>query len=685
MTWLNLKEVMELSNITQQAVSKNVKNGKYGDDYRYIDGLGRGGKILQISLAALPENARNKYYLELANKGDTDISTDEIDVNKPFDNFTLSQQEKALKKVEAIEEYKKFRKTSKKSAEKFSETKCKDEFIEKWNSKNEDFQITRSTLYLWLKKEKEGKTFALVDKRGGHNKGTSSIPKEVWNEFKKYYLQESQPTIKTCYEIAKVYAVERKIVIPGYNVFKYQANRIDYPTLVLYREGRKAYDDKCSPHMERDYTKISSNEIWVSDHHLWDEHIIVEEKGQMKLKKIRLWGSYWMDMRSRKIVSKFLRVGDPNSDVVLASFAEGVKGHGIPKEILLDNGKDYKAKDLFNNDYNGKELFEDTEKRTYVKTLAMQMDIKVHFAIPYNAKAKPIERTFNTFESQFGRLFKTYLGSNPAKRPEQIKKLGLEEYPTFEEYKKLHDDYIENVYNEDAHRGDGMNGKSPNQVYDENLHEVRKAPESVLRQWLMRTTRAYTVQRNGIRLFDSWYISKEMHAIQTKKVYARYSPENIEEIYIYDEDMRYLFMAYRKVKMQFGASKEDYQREYQYKKEALAAARAGKPQVTEKTRNVDDIARILDMRKQENEANPKKYEKPNTVEVLARNEQLEEAARKVQLSQKELIFERAEELRKQEEKTKEMRQKQDINMDKVSKLWDDRIKQNQSFPQINSM
>lgn len=88
-------------------------------------------------------------------------------------------------------------------------------------------------------------------------------------------------------------------------------------------------------------------------------------------------------------------------------------------------------------------------------------------------------------------------------RPERLKTLKLEEYPTLEEYKKLHDYYIENIYNESPHQGEGMFGKSPRQVYEENLFERRTTTKDAMRLWLMRTTKPYTVQRNGIKIFGS--------------------------------------------------------------------------------------------------------------------------------------------------------------------------------------
>lgn len=655
MIWLSTKEAAELLHISQQAVRKNAREGKYGTGTRYVKGTGgNSGEVLQICLDALPEIAQNEYHIKNIKKEPEETSA-EIDVNKPFDNFVMSQKEKAVKKLEALKAYKDFEKDYRKKCQKFSKAECKELFIEKWNNKNEDFQISIASLYRWLQKYKSEKTVGLVDKRGGHNKGEKSIPKEIWDKFCYYYLKESQPSIKSCYEIVRVEANVKGIPIPDYGVFYYHANKIPYPTLVLYREGRKAYDDKCAQYIERDYLNIHSNEIWVADHHIWDEHIVVEEKGDLKLKKVRLWGSYWMDMRSRRIVAKYLRMGDPNGDVVLASFAEGVLKYGIPKEMILDNGKDYKSKDLFVNsgvrenlDFNIKELFSDSKKQLEVQSLALQMDIVVHFAHPYNAKAKPIERTFGTFESQFGKLFDSYLGGNPTKRPERLKTLKLEGYPTFEEYKKLHDDYIENIYNESSHQGEGMYGKSPRQVYEENLFERRTTTKDAMRLWLMRTTTPYTVQRNGIKILGSWYYSKEMVPLMKQKVYARYSPENINEVYIYSENDRYICMAQRKEKLQFGASKEDYKREAKIKKEALEIAKAGKPQIKNNMSNVEEINSILTMRKDDLEKNATPYEKADTVEVLVRNQTFEEAAKKSKLDKKELEQLEAQELKERE-------------------------------------
>jgi putative transposase len=118
---------------------------------------------------------------------------------------------------------------------------------------------------------------------------------------------------------------------------------------------------------------------------------------------------------------------------------------------LLDNGRDYKARDVFN-----------TECEEVINSLAVNLQLDTVYAIPYNAKAKPIERTFDTFEQQFGKLHPTYAGSNAKVRPESLQILDIMNYPTLDEFIAMHDQYVYEVYNNASHDGSYMYGKSPN-------------------------------------------------------------------------------------------------------------------------------------------------------------------------------------------------------------------------------
>ena len=56
---LTVKEVSELLNISERAVQKAVSAGKYKSVT--INGVGRGGKQLLISLESLPQEAQDRY------------------------------------------------------------------------------------------------------------------------------------------------------------------------------------------------------------------------------------------------------------------------------------------------------------------------------------------------------------------------------------------------------------------------------------------------------------------------------------------------------------------------------------------------------------------------------------------------------------------------------------------------
>ena len=53
---------------------------------------------------------------------------------------------------------------------------------------------------------------------------------------------------------------------------------------------------------------------------------------------------------------------------------------------------------------------------------------------------------FNTFESQFGKKFPSYVGSDTQKRPESLKDIDIMECPTLEEFIELHDEYVYNIW-----------------------------------------------------------------------------------------------------------------------------------------------------------------------------------------------------------------------------------------------
>lgn len=616
MTWLSVSAVSELMAVSERAVRRKATQEKtFGETgFRYISGT-NGGKRLEILLEALPTEAQTAYYNQ---QGEFQASV----INR--EQYTLSQRKKGELRAQAVSQYSKYRREQHRAGQ-TKETEIMQAFVDLWNAQHPDFTFTTKTLYEWRRKSKAGDPDKLVDKRGGYNRGKSSIPEEMLEYFKHLYLQESKPSVANCFRLTQYEANKRGVVIPGLRAFELAASSFPAPIVALYREGGKYFSDRYMPYTERDYENLAPNDRWVSDHHLWDVFVRVSD-GEGGWKAIRPWGTYWMDMRTRKVVASIVRNGDPNSDVVVCSFGIGVEAFGVPRSVLLDNGRDYKAKDVFN-----------AQCEEVINSLAVNLQLDTVYAIPYNAKAKPIERTFDTFEQQFGKLHPTYAGSNAKARPESLQTLDIMDYPTLDEFISMHDQFVYEVYNNSPHSGSYMHGKSPNQMYAALPFSVRRVTKEVLYFSLMRVKGKRTVQRNGITFNGIHYYSDGVINFIGKAVYARYSPKQPDVLYIFDENQNYLFSASAIVKMGFAPTAADYERENTRRKKARHAALDGYSP-DKSVRTVQGVQKLIAGQAAAQQRAP---EAAPVVTELIRNPQLEETARRVAMSDAERQYQDA--------------------------------------------
>lgn len=521
MTWLKVKEAAELLGMTERGIRKAATQlNKY--EYRHVEGKGRGGIQIEIALGSLPQEAQDTY-----NGKEREAQ------NSIYMSLTAEQRKKVDFKLNIVLRYKEFRRTYPK-ADKMTE------FLKQYNEQNNSTLTKRQVNHWEHKYDCEGVS-GLVDRRGGYNKGSSNIPDEVWKTFLALYLKDSKPTKEQCYRMIVDYFPT--LEIPHISAFTRKLEGLGKDALILGREGLKAYNDNVLPTMQVDYEKIYSNMQWVADHHIFDV-LVVDEKGHV----FRPWLSGWFDRRSRFIVGYVVNKVSPNSDIVLDSFAKACHKCGIPDETLLDNGKDYKVYDLFNNDF--------------TLSVTNQMGIKVTNAIPFNAKAKPIERLFGTLEGTYCKLLPSYIGNDPKKRPEKMKKVNekLKEIAmSYSEFIEFVDNMIK-TYNNTPHSGNGMNNRTPIEVYKNSFVKPLRMvkTEDVLNMFLMRTTKALKVGKNGIRIpeIGERYEDIKLFEYFGKNVFARYNSDDLKQVYVFTEQDEFICIAECKKFVDLGADAE---------------------------------------------------------------------------------------------------------------------------------
>ena len=510
MKLITTQEAAKLLKVTPRTVERRAEHGIY--KYEYKEGRGRGGRKMFIELESLPQETQDRYNGVTSEK---DSSTE----SSPYLHMTDAQRELTAVKHMAVIGYKEFK-------DEYSGLDKMQAYLAKYNTEHPDKPITRRQLNHWENLYDREGTAGLLDRRGGYNRGRTDIPPQAWDLFRKYWLTEGRPTVESCVDIV---ADELGMNLPTAATFRRQIKK-QIPLLArdYYRLGKKYHDDHHAPYNPRDYSVCHSNDWWIADHHVFDVAVLTPER-----KVVRPWLSAWEDLSSRMVVGYALNYIDPNSDIVLDSFARACYAHGIPNNIKIDNGKDFKAHDLFCTEFS--------------MAICNEMHINVSCAIPFNAKAKPIERLFGTLEKRYCKHLPQYLSNDPKTRPAKMKKRNaqlVQDAMPWEEFKKFAANLIM-TYNTTQHSA--LGGKTPLEAYRDGFVNGARVVmgEAALNMFLMRTTRLLKVGRNGVRVADigHYFDCDALNMHRGESVYIRYNSDDVSKVYVFTEDNNFLCIA----------------------------------------------------------------------------------------------------------------------------------------------
>ncbi|MCM1304596.1 MAG: Mu transposase C-terminal domain-containing protein [Lachnospiraceae bacterium] len=414
-------------------------------------------------------------------------------------------------------------------------------------------------LYRKKKAWKELGDCALADGRGKHEAHNRAVPSVVFDIFEAYYLDESRMSVRECIRLTEL-QLEKEgntdlLPLASEEAFAREIRRsIPAPVLKYFRLGEKAFKDACAPYVKRIYGDLHSNDIWVCDNHTFD---ILVDDGEHK-KPVRVYLTGFLDVRSRKMVGWYV-TDAPCSDATLQALRRGIGKYGIPKRILSDNGREFLTHDIGGRGFR-KDGRKDGEHR--IPTILDNLQIEFRTALVRNARAKIIERAFRDVKDCFSKLFEGYTGGTIAERPERLKEMAKKasNFTPYAEFCSYVDTYIEGWFNFQEHSGIGMGHKTRNQVYAEQLVEVRTASREDLNLMMLRNTRMQTVGRDGVVLklygTEVTFWSQELAYDHIgEKVYFRYNPDDLSEVRVYDEKDRFLCTAQQKVALSYFADK----------------------------------------------------------------------------------------------------------------------------------
>lgn len=562
---LTIKKYADLRGCTVQYAGKLILEGKLEAEETY-GAVGRGGKSYLIPLANIEPELQKKYKRRLARQHSKEMKEAAAPETPNLELYTEEERAEITLWKQILAEWNIFRNEYRDQNGNKNMAEADAIHIKVLEERYPDMQFSRRILQRKDQYLREQGEASLIDRRGKHDNHGRVIDDYVFGIFENFYLDQSRKSVRKCMELTELQLKSRNMTdllpLASETTFAREIERnIPIPALKYYRFGDKAMKDECGLYIKRSYRDLNSNDIWVCDNHTFD--VFIHDEGIKKPARIYLTG--FLDVRSRKMVGWYVTT-TPSSDATLAALRRGIERYGIPKVIYSDNGREFLTHDIGGRGFRKTAKTEEHEPPTILQNLG----IEFRTAMVRNAKAKIIERAFLDVKNDFSKLFEGYTGGTILERPERLKKTGrdAENFIIRDEFVKYVDIFIQGYFNKRNHFGEGMDGKTRDDVYAECLVEKRMATTDELNLMMLRNSRTIKVNRNGLKLSingkDLYFISADLlYHHFGEKVYYRYNPDDLKEVRVYDELDRFIGTAQQIATLSYFASKEEVQREMQ--------------------------------------------------------------------------------------------------------------------------
>lgn len=569
---LTSEAVAELLGITERGVRKSCDESRYHAAHKDASGAWR------IPLSSLPPLAQTKYWAKHTHgapggwqeKDRRELSEDGAETLwEFFEKATTKLKKQAYKDAEACQAW--------------QIMKAQDmHFQAALDVLKEEFGLSKSTLYDKLKRikgyEPQHWPALLVGQWTGENARRAEWHGEAYQFFIGNALTPGCK-IRVAWARTKRHAEKNGWgVIPSYDTAKNDFKKLPHDVVTLIKEGETALKVK-SPTAIRDYD-FPLHTIWSLDGRRMDL-MVIDRKGKYgeKGRIFRLWILAIQEVRSRMTLGYALG-GALNADLVRGAFLVALKttGRHIPRQMQMDNGMENAAKEISGGApwrRRGK-VMEDE-----IIGLFPMLDIEVTWATVAHGQTKPVERMFGTLAQMVETQpdFRgAYCGNSPEARPEEW---DASRAVPVERLEQVLDEEIA-AYHRTPHRGNGMGGKSPLQVYVEQMNMPGVAYPKINQAQLRLcaySAAPITIRRDAsFTILGAAYWSEGTAKLAPGKgYYARYNPHDLSDtVYVYRKE-KLLCEAKRKELTAFNdkaAGKETMKKRATYTKAVKQQARA---------------------------------------------------------------------------------------------------------------
>ena len=375
----------------------------------------------------------------------------------------------------------------------------------------------------------------LVPSKPGQYARETSVQPEFMDLVKSDYLRPSEPALTAAHRRSTALAALQGIPAASERATRRAYKRTKSHLVETYaRKGAKAASE-CYPPQIRDRAALRALELGNSDFHRVDVFVkfdLVPGETERRIGRPQICGI--QDSHSGMLLGYSISQ-EPNAETVLKTIASTVRKYGIFEEMHFDNGREYAAKEVSGkaaNRFRGK-----TRDDDYEGALA-RLGCKVTFVKPYSGRSKPIERFWRDVASDLSKhpAFEgAYTGNSPSNKPSNYGTRTVDEAV----FRRVAADVLHELNTRTGRRGDGMDGRSFAQVFEESYAKapIRKATEEQIREILLRTVRVKAGPDGRIRFLGNFYAHPWTRELAGQHLIARYDADDLMGgLHLYDLD-----------------------------------------------------------------------------------------------------------------------------------------------------
>lgn len=564
--WLATSEVASLSGISKKTLQRHVKAGKYTARKDESDGRGS----YQILLSSLPKKAQQEWAKQQASTPSQAIEA--LKVN-PFTNpnsIVSSQSGPAAPLVrkqihhnpniaESAEEYSLLWAAYEKHGSKIKRRAeaalaAVDSFYEMRDSGvsvemaeasiKAQFGASKATLWRYRVRvdghPRENWLPLLAPRYVGQGKD-AEFTEEAYEWILARHLTTSETKTSVLVRLARKEGEGKGWMIPSNKTVSRHLAAEPAPLVILGRQGPKALEASF-PTVERDYSSLALHEMWESDGRRMDVRCEWPDGSTG-----RPFVVVWREVRTRLVLSA-KGYKDPCGELVMLCFRDAVENCGaVPRKGKIDNGREYA-----NKTFTGRQK---TRYRWPVKPfepvgVATRMGVKMEWSPPGRGRDKPIESFWKWVADNLDKRPEfqgTYVGKNTVSKPDDY---NVKKPAPIALLGALLAEALHHFNTEKKHRGNGMNNRTPAEVYAEMLPaaDIRQPDPAHMRLLLMavksvkpdkaEATFEFQIEGYGKKRFWSEQFAALPLAARDKKYAVWYHPDNpAAQVSVYDGDV----------------------------------------------------------------------------------------------------------------------------------------------------